>query len=204
MEEQQNGYTAEPAHIESAEQPTHEETATTTEAPASTGAPIVSGETHESAPIAGETHAEAPVSAEPKAEETPVAHTEAPAPTEAKPVEEQPAKAEETPVAHTEAPAPAETKPVEEQPAKVEEAPKATATAPEASAPAAKPVETQPAQPAAPVVHSPAYAFWKLCYDEHCVTLQMLHEAVKTASNPYGYITPAEYQEICGQVYVQD
>lgn len=39
-------------------------------------------------------------------------------------------------------------------------------------------------------------AFWKLAYDRKWVTAEELRQAVLTAENPYGEITPEEYEII--------
>lgn len=40
------------------------------------------------------------------------------------------------------------------------------------------------------------YGFWKLAYEQKWVTAEQLRGAVKTDTNPFGEITPQEYQEI--------
>lgn len=44
-------------------------------------------------------------------------------------------------------------------------------------------------------------AFWKLAYEMKWVGIEKLLLAVKTESNPYGEITPEEYQTITGFTY---
>jgi len=44
-------------------------------------------------------------------------------------------------------------------------------------------------------------AFWTLAYTRHWVTADQLKGAVITATNPYGQITPEEFQQITGEEY---
>lgn len=44
-------------------------------------------------------------------------------------------------------------------------------------------------------------AFWQLAYTRKWVSIEQLRQAVKTVSNPYGQITPAEYKTITGEDY---
>jgi len=44
-------------------------------------------------------------------------------------------------------------------------------------------------------------AFWTLAYNKHWITADKLRQAVKTDTNPYGQITPEEYQTITGEAY---
>lgn len=41
-------------------------------------------------------------------------------------------------------------------------------------------------------------AFWKLAFNMGWVTAEQLRLAVKTEDNPFGEITPVEYEEITG------
>ncbi|AUM66361.1 XkdX family protein [Brevibacillus laterosporus] len=40
--------------------------------------------------------------------------------------------------------------------------------------------------------------FWRIAYQYKWVTAEQLRLAVRTDSNPYGEITPADYEEITG------
>lgn len=44
-------------------------------------------------------------------------------------------------------------------------------------------------------------AFWQLAYSRKWVTAEQLRLAVKTETNPYGDITPAEFKTITGQEF---
>lgn len=40
--------------------------------------------------------------------------------------------------------------------------------------------------------------FWKMAYDYGWITIDILRQAVKTDTNPFGEITKAEFKEITG------
>lgn len=40
--------------------------------------------------------------------------------------------------------------------------------------------------------------FWKFAF-ENGVSIDIIKQAVKTESNPFGEITPEQFKEICGQ-----
>ncbi|MGN7167967.1 XkdX family protein [Paenibacillus cellulositrophicus] len=44
-------------------------------------------------------------------------------------------------------------------------------------------------------------SFWKLAFDKKWVTADALKGAVKTDTNPFGEITPEQYQQITGVEY---
>ncbi|MGX8711625.1 MAG: XkdX family protein [bacterium] len=44
-------------------------------------------------------------------------------------------------------------------------------------------------------------AFWQLAYTRKWVTIDQLRQAVKTDSNPYGQITPEQFQTITGEEF---
>ena len=43
--------------------------------------------------------------------------------------------------------------------------------------------------------------FWRLAYKSKWVTIDQLRLAVKTVSNPYGEITPEEFEDITGEAF---
>ncbi|MGX8701509.1 XkdX family protein [Caproiciproducens sp.] len=44
-------------------------------------------------------------------------------------------------------------------------------------------------------------AFWLLAFTRKWVTIDQLRQAVKTDSNPYGQITPEQFQTITGEEF---
>ncbi|GED35079.1 XkdX family protein [Brevibacillus centrosporus] len=44
-------------------------------------------------------------------------------------------------------------------------------------------------------------AFWNIAYKSKWVTIDQLRLAVKTESNPFGDITPEEFEQITGQEF---
>ncbi|MDF1495226.1 XkdX family protein [Caproiciproducens sp. CPB-2] len=44
-------------------------------------------------------------------------------------------------------------------------------------------------------------AFWALAYTRKWVTIDQLRQAVLTDSNPYGQITPEQFQTITGEEF---
>lgn len=44
-------------------------------------------------------------------------------------------------------------------------------------------------------------AFWSLAYTRKWVDINQLRQAVKTDSNPYGQITPEQFQTITGEEF---
>ncbi len=44
-------------------------------------------------------------------------------------------------------------------------------------------------------------AFWQLAFTRKWVTIDQLRQAVKTDSNPYGQITPEQFQTITGEEF---
>lgn len=44
-------------------------------------------------------------------------------------------------------------------------------------------------------------AFWQLAYTRKWVSIDQLRQAVKTDSNPYGQITPEQFQTITGEEF---
>jgi hypothetical protein len=44
-------------------------------------------------------------------------------------------------------------------------------------------------------------AFWQLAYTRKWVTIDQLRIAVKTDNNPYGQITPEQFQQITGEAF---
>ena len=49
------------------------------------------------------------------------------------------------------------------------------------------------------MVQATNFDFWKMAYDMGAIDVDMLKQAVKTDSNPYGEITTDEFKTICGQ-----
>lgn len=47
-------------------------------------------------------------------------------------------------------------------------------------------------------------AFWNLAYKSKWVTIDQLRMAVKTDFNPYGAITPSEFEAITGEKYITE
>lgn len=45
--------------------------------------------------------------------------------------------------------------------------------------------------------------FWKMVYDQKWVTKEELKGAVQTANNPYGEITPEQFEEITGEKFTE-
>lgn len=43
--------------------------------------------------------------------------------------------------------------------------------------------------------------FWKMGYDLQWFGLHLLSQAVITKDNPFGDITPEQYEEICGKKF---
>lgn len=44
-------------------------------------------------------------------------------------------------------------------------------------------------------------AFWKLAYNQKWVTIDQLRLVVKTDTNPYGEITPEEFESITNETF---
>lgn len=42
-------------------------------------------------------------------------------------------------------------------------------------------------------------SFWKMVYDMGAIDINLLRQAVKCDTNPFGEITPSEFKEICGE-----
>jgi len=44
-------------------------------------------------------------------------------------------------------------------------------------------------------------SFWKMVYDMGAIDINLLRKAVKCEDNPFGDITPKEFEEICGEKF---
>lgn len=44
--------------------------------------------------------------------------------------------------------------------------------------------------------------FWEYAYKINAISKEVLHQAVKCATNPAGEITPEDYKRICGEEFI--